>query len=138
MEETEVKIQKKAENALGQKKVLFVEDDDFLREIILDKLREGGFTVEEAADGESAFKKIDNFRPGLILLDLVLPDINGFEILQKLKRNPRYAKIPVLVLSNLGQKDEIERAKHLGAVDFLIKVNFTPAEVVSAAEKFFR
>jgi len=111
-------------------KILIVEDDKFLRELIAKKLLKEGYEVEEAIDGEDGVRKTKEVMPDLILLDLILPGIDGFEVLKRIKEDEKTASIPVVILSNLGQKDEIEKGLNLGAVDFLIKAHFTPEEIV--------
>jgi len=110
--------------------ILIIEDDKFLRELISRKLINEGFKIEEAVDGEEGLKKLQETKPDLILLDLILPGLDGFEVLERMKDNPSTSSIPVLILSNLGQRDEIERGLKLGAVDFLVKAHFTPEEIV--------
>jgi DNA-binding response OmpR family regulator len=112
------------------KKILIVEDDKFLRELISRKLQKEGYEIVQAADGEEGEKKIKETKPDLILLDLILPGIDGFEVLSRIKQDPTVASIPVVILSNLGQKEEIEKGLKLGAVDYLVKAHFTPAEIV--------
>ena len=111
--------------------ILIVEDDKFLRELISRKLLSEGFKIEEAIDGEEGLAKAKEVKPDLILLDLILPGLDGFEVLRRIKDNPSTSSIPVLILSNLGQKDEIEKGLSLGAVDFLVKAHFTPEEIVA-------
>ncbi len=111
-------------------KVLVVEDDKFLREMISRKLDKEGYEVVQAVDGEMGERKIKEEKPDLVLLDLILPGIDGFDVLERTKKDPDVADIPVIILSNLGQKSEVERGINLGAVDFLIKAHFTPAEIV--------
>ncbi|HEY4483892.1 MAG TPA: response regulator, partial [Candidatus Paceibacterota bacterium] len=84
-----------------------------------------------AADGESALKHLETDHPDLVLLDLLLPGVDGFQVLEKMHGNSSLAQIPVVVFSNLGQREDIERAKGLGATDFLIKANFTLDDVVA-------
>lgn len=112
------------------KKILVVEDDKFLRELISKKLSNEGFSIVEAIDGEDGVKKIKEEKPDLILLDLILPNIDGFEVLAKAKADPSTSGIPVVILSNLGQDEEVQRGLKLGAVDYLIKAYFTPAEII--------
>ena len=112
------------------KTILIIEDDKFLRELIVRKLTEEGFGVSEAVDGEEGIKKIKEEKPDLILLDLILPGIDGFEVLSKKKEDPALASIPVIILSNLGQKDDVEKGLKMGAVDYLIKAHFTPGEII--------
>jgi DNA-binding response OmpR family regulator len=110
--------------------ILIIEDDKFLRELIARKLIKEGFKIEEAIDGEEGLKKTEEIKPNLILLDLILPGLDGFEVLAKIKDDPKTSSIPVVILSNLGQKDEVEKGLKLGAVDFLVKAHFTPEEIV--------
>jgi len=112
------------------KTILVVEDDKFLRELIVRKLKEENFNISEAIDGEEGIKKIKEERPNLVLLDLILPGIDGFEVLSKMKEDMSLTRTPVIILSNLGQKDDVERGFKLGAVDYLIKAHFTPGEII--------
>jgi len=112
------------------KTILIVEDDKFLRELITQKLIKEGYETSEAIDGEEGIKKIKEEKPDLVLLDLILPGIDGFEVLSKMKEDPALAQIPVIILSNLGQKEDVERGLKLGAVDYLIKAHFTPGEII--------
>lgn len=111
------------------KKILIIEDDTFLRELIAKKLSREGFEIVHALDGEEGLKKSKEEKPDLILLDLILPTIDGFEVLSQIKRDPELAQIPVVILSNLGQREEIEMGLKMG-VDYLVKANFTPSEIV--------
>lgn len=112
------------------KKILLVEDDNFIIDIYITKLKEVGFSVQSAANGEDALAKIKQSRPDLVLLDIVLPQVTGFEFLQEIKSMPELKNVPVIVLSNLGQKKEVEKGLSLGAAKYLIKAHYTPTEVV--------
>ncbi|MBI4837162.1 MAG: response regulator [Candidatus Portnoybacteria bacterium] len=112
------------------KKILIVEDDKFLRELIAKKIGAEGYVAVEAKDGEEGLKKIEEEKPDLVLLDLVLPNMTGFDILASVKENPLLSEVPIVVLSNLGQRDDVDKAIGLGAQDFLIKAHFTPQEIV--------
>lgn len=112
------------------KKILIIEDDKFLRELIARKLTDEGFDILEAVEGEEGIKKIREEKPDLVLLDLILPGIDGFEVLSRMKVEPNLASIPVIILSNLGQREEVERGLKLGASDYLIKAHFTPGEII--------
>ena len=112
------------------KKILIVEDDKFLRELIAQKLIKEGYEIAEAVDGEKGIKAVEEEKPDLVLLDLILPGIDGFDVLAKMKEDPKMAQVPVIILSNLGQKDDIERGLKMGAVDYMIKAHFTPAEII--------
>lgn len=111
-------------------KVLIIEDDKFLRELMSRKLSSEGFETVEAIDGESGIKKIKEEKPEIVLLDLILPGIDGFEVLAKVKDDPETNPIPVVILSNLGQRDDVERGLKLGAIDYLVKAHFTPNEII--------
>jgi len=114
----------------SSKKILIVEDDKFLRELISRKLLSEGYNIVEAVDGEEGIRKIKEEKPDLILLDLILPGADGFEVLTKTKADSSVSSVPVIILSNLGQKEDVERGLKLGAVDYLIKAHFTPGEIV--------
>ncbi len=112
------------------KNILIIEDDKFLRELIVRKVINEGFDVSEAIDGEEGIKKIKEEKPDMILLDLILPSIDGFEVLSRMKEDSALSSIPVIILSNLGQKEDIDRGMKLGATDYLIKAHFTPGEII--------
>ena len=111
-------------------KILIIEDDKFLRELIVMKLKKESYDVLDAVDGEEGIKKIREEKPDIILLDLILPGIDGFEVLSQIKSDPTVSSIPVIILSNLGQREDIERGLTLGATDYMIKAHFTPGEIV--------
>ena len=112
-------------------KILVVEDDKFLRELFVRKMFNEGFDVDSAIDAEQAFDVLKKKKPEIILLDLILPGVDGFEILGQIKKDDKLKDIPVMVISNLGQKEDIDRAMKLGAVDFLIKANYTLDEIIT-------
>lgn len=112
------------------KTILIIEDDKFLRELITQKLIKEGYETSEAIDGEEGIKKVKEGKPDLVLLDLILPGIDGFEVLSKKREDPALVQIPVIILSNLGQKEDVERGLKLGAIDYLIKAHFTPGEII--------
>ena len=116
-------------------KVLIIEDDGFLRELISKKLSSSGFDITEAINGEDGLKKAEEEKPALILLDLLLPVQDGFEVLAKLKGDPKTSSIPVIILSNLGQKEDVDKGMEMGATDYLIKAQFTPEEVIAKVKE---
>ncbi len=120
------------------KKILLVEDDKFLRELIAKKLRSEDYEVIEALDGEDGIAKAKELKPDLVLLDLVLPGIDGFGVLAKIKEDPATNQAPVIILSNLGQQEEIARTLKLGATDFLIKAHFTPSEIIEKIKRILK
>lgn len=111
-------------------KILIIEDDKFLRQLVARKLSKQDFEIAEAVDGESGLEKVKSEDPDLILLDLILPGMDGFEVLSKIEEDPELSVIPVIILSNLGQKDEIEKGLQMGAKDYLVKAHFTLGEIV--------
>jgi len=117
------------------KTILLVEDDPFLIDIYSTKLKESGFSVQVAQDGEEAMIKIKEFMPALILLDIVLPTVNGWEILKNIRKDPVLKDIRVVVLSNLGEKEEVERGMKSGADKYLVKARYTPTEVAEEIKK---
>ena len=121
-------------NNMDTKKVLSIEDDAFLSSLVSGKLIETGFSVITAGTGADGLAKAKLEHPNLILLDIMLPDMGGFEILERLKSDPDTTKIPVIILSNLGGRDEIERGVRLGATSYLIKSNILPHEVAEMVE----
>ena len=117
------------------KKILLIEDDPFLIDIYTTKLKEAEYTVDVAEDGDTALRKIKDEPPNLMLLDIVLPNFNGWEILRKVHSNDKTKNIKVVILSNLGEKEEVEKGIKLGAVKYLVKAHYTPSEVVEEIKK---
>ncbi len=115
-------------NAKGT--ILIIEDDEFLRALTAKRLEKEGFKISVAVGGDNAVNVALETKPDLILLDLLLPEVDGFEVLKRLKANTVLKSTPVIVFSNLGQRDDIEKAQKLGADDFMIKANFTLDDVV--------
>lgn len=116
-------------------KVLLIEDEEILGDVLKEKLEQEKFTVEWAADGEAGLERVKPFSPDLIVLDLILPKKDGFEVLKELKANPKLKTIPVVVLSNLGQDEEIKLALSLGAVDYMVKAQHPINEVIEKIKK---
>jgi len=113
------------------KKILIIEDDPFLSEMYAAKFNQNDFQTEVATDGKSGLAKIKADRPDLVLLDIVLPKMDGFEILKAIKGDPKFKDIPIVLLTNLGQKSEVEKGLSLGADEYIIKAHFTPTAVVA-------
>jgi len=120
------------------KKILVIEDDKFLRKVIKKKLLKEGYEVIEALDGDEGIKAAKENNPDLILLDLVLPMTNGFEVLAKLKKSPALSKIPVIILSNLSGIEEVKKGIEMGATDYLIKAHFDLSEIIIRMELIFK
>jgi DNA-binding response OmpR family regulator len=118
------------------KKVLIVEDDPFISDIYMVELGNQGYEVELAPNGEKAMEKLNQDSFDLMLLDILMPQKDGFAVLKELKDNPNF-KMAVIVLSNLGKKEHIEKAIELGANDYIIKTQFTPQEVIGKIKEIF-
>jgi two-component system, OmpR family, alkaline phosphatase synthesis response regulator PhoP len=117
-------------------KVLLVEDDQALLKIYSNKLRLNGFDVSLATTGDEALRMAQTDAPRIVLLDLILPGKDGFMVLEELKKNPTTKKIPVIILSNLGQESDIERGKQLGAVDYLVKSDVSLMDLVKKVKTY--
>lgn len=119
-------------------KILLVEDDPFLLDMYSTKFKEVGFEISVAQDGDLALMKAQEELPDLVLLDIVLPKKDGFEILKALKSNRQTAAIPVIMLTNLGLEEDMKRGLELGAQSYIVKAHFTPAEVVAKVREILK
>jgi CheY-like chemotaxis protein len=124
----------------NKKRIMIVEDDSFVMDIYQTKLEQSGFDVLLAVNGVEAIKKLDKKTdlPDLILLDIVMPYMDGLEVLQKIKENEGLSKIPIILLTNLSQKEEIDQGLKMGASDYLIKSHFTPSEVLEKISNYLK
>ena len=113
------------------KKILIIEDEEILLDLLREKLRALGFKVFTASDGEAGFAAIREIKPDLVLLDIVMPKMGGFEVMEEMQKDPSIKDIPVIIISNSGQPVELDKAKQLGAKDWLIKTEFDPQEVIN-------
>lgn len=127
--------QKEFKKEAGRGLILVVEDDTFLKNLIVQKLEHEGFETQEALDGKTASELLKKVTPLLIVLDLLLPGIDGFQLLEEIRKDPRLKGVPVIVLSNLVEGEHVERAKKLGADDYLVKAHFTLGEIVEKINK---
>lgn len=116
-------------------KILIIEDDPFISEMYVLKFKEAGFQIETASDGKAGLKKIKEYQPNIVLLDIVMPVMDGFDVLQELKKNFSLPIPKIILLTNLGQKEDVDRGMKLGADDYIIKAHFTPSEVVKKVKK---
>jgi len=116
-------------------KILLIEDDPFLLSMYSTKFELEGFKILSADEGEGGLVMAKEAIPDIILLDILMPKMNGFEVLEKLKAEKSTSQIPVILLTNLNQKNEIERGLSLGADDYLIKAHFMPSEVVDKIKR---
>ena len=117
------------------KKILIVEDEEIMYSLLQKKLTREGYEVTVAKDGEEGLEKIRESKPDLILLDIIMPRKGGFEVMEEMKKDENAKNIPVIVISNSGQPVELDKAKELGAKDWLIKTEFDPQEVIQKVKK---
>jgi OmpR family response regulator RpaB len=122
------------------KKILVVEDELAMREIVVDKLQTSGFNVIQAEDGAEAIKMIDKENPDLVLLDLMLPEIDGFGVLEKIRnsKNGKISQTPVIILTNLWSKEEIIKTKNLGVSAYIIKAYMTTEEILEKVKEVLK
>ncbi len=119
-------------------KVLVVEDEAFLSSLIKEALTRAGFSVDLAIDGDTAFNLLSRTKPDIILLDLILPGISGFDILKKLKEDEQTKAIPVIIISNLGSTDEIQKGLDAGADAYLIKAQVLPVDIINKIHEILK
>lgn len=124
------------------KQILLIEDDPFLIDIYATKLKEEGFSVEVATDGVGGWKQMTEKKFDLLVLDIVLPQTDGWEILEKIQnQKPKVknlADLKIVILSNLSQKEQVEKGIAMGAIKYLIKANYTPMEIVKEIKEVLR
>lgn len=113
------------------KKVMIIEDDRFLSSLIKARLEKDGFAIAQAFDGEEAIKLLKQVRPDVVVLDLIMPRVTGFEVLEAISINPELNRVPVVILSNLAQDSDIQKAKGLGAIEYFVKVRVSIDDLVN-------
>jgi CheY-like chemotaxis protein len=116
--------------------VFIIEDDQFLSSILRTRLERDGVVCEQALDGEEALARLASTKPGVIVLDLIMPKISGFEVLQSIALDPRLKKVPVVILTNLAQDEDIAKAKELGAKEYFVKVRSSVDDLVTRIESY--
>jgi DNA-binding response OmpR family regulator len=117
-------------------KVLLIEDDKFLRTVLEKKLLAEGFEVISAVDGDEALEKIISDKPDIILLDIILPKKSGFLVLENIKKDPELRKLPVIIISNLGQEEDIQKGLSLGAIEYFVKAKISLDDVVKKIKEY--
>lgn len=117
------------------KKILFIEDEATLQKTLGDILKKENYEVISALDGEIGLRLAKTKKPDLILLDIILPKIEGFDVLKDLKEDPETKKIPVIILTNLEKMEDVEKALRLGATTYLVKTDYTLGEVIEKIKK---
>jgi len=119
------------------KKILLVEDDPFIIDIYKTSLEQADFEVEVAEGGKQALRFLKEEKPDLMLLDIVLPDVDGWEVLKEISEDSELSDLKIFVLSNLGQKNEIDKGMNLGADKYFIKAHYTPSQIVEKIKEEF-
>jgi CheY-like chemotaxis protein len=122
---------------MDKKRILIVEDDNFVAEVYLAKLSEMGYETVLAQNGEEGLAELKKGKIDLILLDILMPIMNGIEMLEEVKKNEEWKNIPVILLTNIGEKESIQKVREMGVKNYLIKSHFTPAEVIEKVESVF-
>lgn len=117
-------------------KVLLVEDDKFLRTVLEKKLLNEGMEVVVAEDGEEAIQKLVQERPDIILLDIVLPKRSGFSVIEEVRKDPEFRSLPIIVLSNLGQQEDVEKGLSLGAVEYFVKAKISLDDLLKKVKEY--
>ncbi len=122
----------------NDKTVLIIEDETILGEILLSKLNAEGYNTFWERDGEAGIARMREVKPDIVLLDIVMPKMNGYEVLEAIHKDEELKKIPVIVISNSGQTIEIDRILQLGAKDYIVKAQFSPEEVLEKMQRFLK
>ena len=116
------------------KKILIAEDDGFLQKMVTVSLEEAGFEVIKADDGKQAIQALEHEKPDLLLLDIMMPKLDGFGVLEHMKQ--KKSTVPVIIISNLGQEEDVDKCKKLGAKDYCIKSDMEPGDLVEQVKKY--
>jgi DNA-binding response OmpR family regulator len=118
------------------KKILLVEDEELIYSLLEKKLTQAGYEVTVATNGEEGLKKIKEVSPDIILLDIIMPQKDGFSVMEEIRKDKELQRIPIIVISNSGQPVELNKAKELGAKDWIIKTDFDPQEIIEKVKKY--
>ena len=119
-------------------KILVVDDDPFILDMYVIKFKEQGFQIDTATDGKMALDRIEAGKPDIVLLDVVMPKMDGFDVIKKLQEDKRPRTFKILFLTNFGQKEDVERGILMGADGYIIKAHFTPSEVVKKVKELLK
>ncbi len=120
----------------NNKKLLVIEDDKMINSMYKTKLEQEGYTVLTAEDGASGLEMALQQKPDLIMLDVIMPQLDGFSVLQQLRENPGMKKTPIILLTNLGTDEDMSKGQKLGATDYWVKANLTPAQVSEKIKQY--
>jgi len=122
----------------SQKNILLVEDEQFLANLLKIRLEKEGFIISHAKDGQEAAEIIKKSKFDLVLLDIILPKISGFEILEMIRADSQLSGVPVIIISNLGQENDISRGQSLGAVEYIVKAKVSIDELIGQVKKILK
>lgn len=120
------------------KSVLLVEDEPILSNLLKQRLEKEGFKVILSRDGAEALKTLKDFKPDLILLDIILPKVSGFEFMETIRNDPQLQRAPIIIVSNLGQESDVTKGQSLGAVDYLVKAKVSIEEIIEKVKEFLK
>ncbi|MDP2586818.1 MAG: response regulator [Candidatus Komeilibacteria bacterium] len=118
--------------------ILLIEDEEMLANMYETKFKNEGFDIRKALDGETGLQLAGEIKPDIILLDIIMPKLDGFSVLKKIKENDKLKSVPVILLTNLGQDEDIKKGQTLGAAGYLVKANLTPIEVVNKVKEYLK
>ncbi len=118
------------------KNILLVEDEPLLGNLLRQRLEREGFTVFHARDGAQGLEYLKENKPDLILLDIILPKVSGFEFMERVQSDAEYSKPPIVIISNLGQDTDLERGQALGAIGYFVKARVSMEELVEKVRDF--
>jgi len=122
---------------MERKKILLVEDEPLLGNLLRQRFEREQFQIVLARDGEEALKALRETHPDLMLLDIILPKVSGFELMEMMQNDPQIAKPPIIIISNLGQDTDITKGESLGAVQYFIKAKVSIEDIVNKVKNFF-
>lgn len=118
--------------------VALIEDDPLIAEMYTTKFTKEGYDIKHAADGFAGLDLVKKEKPDIILLDIIMPKMDGFQVLAELRKDASFKKTPVIMLTNLGQEEDVQKGRALGATDYFIKTNFTPAAIVDKVKSILK
>lgn len=121
---------------MNKRNILLVEDDEILSKVLSEELKDSDFEVQQAFDGEQGLKIAVSKKPDLILLDLLMPKMHGFDVLRELKKSPETSTIPIIIITMLGQGDDVKKGLELGADDYIVKSQHAVSEIIEKIKAF--
>lgn len=119
-----------------QKTILLIEDEPLLANLLKQRLEKENFKVIHVLDGEEGLRTLKSLHPDLILLDIILPKLSGFEVMERLKNDPTFGETPIVIISNLGQESDVERGRVLGAIGYFVKAKTSIEDLIKKVKVF--